>query len=172
MQNLRVIIVLLICVCQIKTFTQQNHIYKHPLLDFQFTASENWSKVNHPEDNLIYELKSPDNRLHVMLWYTETEQSAKKYLIKMADMKGLADKYLEPTKTALDDKESWLHETNSIIRNENIKSFLSVTAHGYCKERPKENCLFIVQVWCNNTDYFKYKDTIDDIFTSVKIDSI
>ena len=153
-------------------FSQTYSVYKHPYLNFSFDASQNWTKVYHPEDNLIYEMKSPDNGLHVMLWYTETEQSAKKYLIKMADMKGLADKHLEPTKTKLDDKESWLHETNSIIRNENIKSFLSVTAHGYCEERPKENCLFIVQAWCNSTDYVKYKNMIDDILATVKIDSI
>jgi hypothetical protein len=168
----KLILILLVTIVNAHQYAMDNTIYKHPLLAFQFTASENWSQINHPEDNLIYEVTNPGNALHVMLWYRETEQSAKKYLIKMADMKGLADKHIEPNKVTIDNKDSWQHETISTIGNENVKSFISVTANGHNKQRAKENCLYILHIWCMEEDYVKYDNRIDEIIASVKINSV
>lgn len=71
------------------SFSQNPQIYKHSSLNIQFEASQNWLQVPHPEDELIYEMVDPDSVVHVVLWYTETEQDALSYLMKMADMKDL-----------------------------------------------------------------------------------
>jgi hypothetical protein len=62
-------------------------IYEHPSLDFRFEAPRDWRQQPRPEDKMIYEVADPATNVHVVLWYTSTEQSGPGYLKKMASMK-------------------------------------------------------------------------------------
>lgn len=63
--------------------------HRHPDLPVQFKTFEGWHRVPRPGDEGTFEMASPGGTVHVMVWYTSTEQDARRYLIKMADMKGL-----------------------------------------------------------------------------------
>ena len=69
--------------------SDQYNIYQHPSFHLEFEAPAGWQKIPHPEDKLVFEVRSPDSIIHVILWCTETEQSAPGYLWKMANMKDL-----------------------------------------------------------------------------------
>ena len=152
-----------------ESFLQETQFYKHPHLNFHFEAAGNWINVPHPEDKLIYEMISPDSVLHVMLWYTETEQSAKKYLIKMSDMKGLDLDNNKPSTEKIDGKDSWLLRSPGNIGRIHAKSFISVTADGKVSQRPKENKLYIVQIWCKEESFPDVNNNFDEILGSIKI---
>ena len=128
-----------------KSFSQKTQIYKHPTLKFQFEASGNWINIPRPEDKLIYEMMSPDSNIHVMLWYTETEQSAKNYLSKMAGMKDLIFTNEVPCLRTINNQDMWMLNVPGYERKITVRMLLGVTARGMSKNQPKENCLFI---WC------------------------
>ena len=56
--------------------SDQYDTYKHPSFQIEFEAPAGWQKIPHPEDKLVFEVRSPDSVIHVILWCTETEQSA------------------------------------------------------------------------------------------------
>jgi len=113
---------------------QENRIYEHPELDFQFAAPPGFERQPRPEDHMIYEVAEPGTGVHAVLWFTTTEQDALHYLLKMADMKGLA-----------------------------------VIACGKSKEYPKENALYIVEIWSPARSYDDNAQAMGTILDSVKI---
>ncbi|MFC2083530.1 hypothetical protein ACFLS9_00585 [Bacteroidota bacterium] len=153
----------------IEYISQDRQTYNHPYLNFNFTASENWIKVHHPEDKFIYEIMRPDSLLHVMLWYTETEQSAEKYLVKMADMKDLAPADRKPSVSNINKKEFWMFNTSGYIGKKHVQSILAVVSHGKSLQRPKENRLYIVHIWCPEENYSRLRNTFDEILASIQI---
>jgi len=161
--------IILIFLLPIKSFSQNTHIYKHPSLNFQFKASKNWIKFPRPEDKLIYEMMSPDSSIHVMLWYTETEQSAINYLTKMAGMKDLIIKNEEPYLKTINNQDLWILNVPGYERKIPVRTLLAVTAHGMSTVHPRENRLFIIQIWCHKDNYNKYKSIFEDILNSVQI---
>lgn len=153
----------------IKLFPQETQVYKHPTLQFQFTASQNLINIHHPEDELIYEMMSTDSNMHVMLWYTETEQNAKGYLTKMASMKDLGVGDEEPFLNTINDQEIWILNVAGYDGKLPIQTLLAVTSHGMSVKNPKENRLFIVQIWCQKDNYPRYKSNFEKILNSVQI---
>ena len=144
---------------------QEKTIYRHPRLDFRFEAPGGWQNVRHVEDNLIYEVMDHQSRLHVMLWYTETEQSAPSYLDKMADMKGFAVQ--EPVFLSLDDREAWFVDTTGWIFGAEAHVFLGAIPLDV-QERA-ENALYIVQIWCPEKDFEERRALMTQILESVRV---
>ncbi len=140
-------------------------IYRHPRLDFRFEAPEGWRNVRHVEDNLIYEVMDHQSRLHVMLWYTETEQSAPFYLDKMADMKGFAAR--EAARLSLDDRATWLIGTTGWIYGAEAHIYLAAIP----LEIPEraETALYIVQIWCPEKDFEERQALMMQILESVRV---
>jgi hypothetical protein len=149
--------------------TQNTQVYQHPAHKFQFEASKNWVNIQHAEDPIFHEMMSPDSSLHVILWYTETEQSAEKYLVKMAGMKDLTITTEVPSNQTIDDKEIWLLRVPGNEQNVPVRVVLGVTSHGMSEERPKENRLYILQIWCHETLFGQYESEMEQILQSVKI---
>ena len=85
---------------------QTTDVYEHPSLNVQFTASQGWEQLPRPEDADIYEVVDPQSKVHVVLWHTETEQSGRAYLMKMAIMKGLAS-HKECERRSIGSREAW-----------------------------------------------------------------
>jgi len=148
--------------------SQNTQNYRHPSLGFQFTASKNWVRFPRPEDILIYEMMSPDSAIHVMLWYTETEQNGSAYLEKMAGMKDLIvdDK---PSHRQINNLDAWVLNVPGFERRTSVRTLLAVIPHGKSQIRPKENRLFIIQIWCQKEKYPKHKSIMENILNSIKI---
>jgi len=162
------IIIFIICFTPCNSFSKENQIYKHSSLDIQFEASKNWINIPRPEDKLIYELISPDSNMHVILWYTETEQSGLDYLEKMADMKNLIVEE-KPSQRQINNQDVWVKNALGFEQKMRISSILAVVPHGKSEVRPKENRLFIIQIWCLEKNFEKYKSTMENILTSIQL---
>jgi hypothetical protein len=150
------------------SFSQNSQIYKHPSLNIQFEASQNWQQVPHPEDELIYEMIDPNSVVHVVLWYTETEQDAPSYLMKMADMKDLVLEE-KPSRRPIKNRDAWVLDVPGHERNIPIRMFLAVIQHGKSQIWPAENALFIVQIWCPQENYQQVMSIMKNILKSVDI---
>lgn len=149
---------------------QAQTIYKHPSLDFQFTASENWKKINHPEDEMILEMVDPDDTIHVVLWVTETESGPKHYLEKMADMKGL-NVTGAPINIIVNGHDGWVIKAegkiNSIESTCMIAS-IPMTGDNYVHHK-NHMAQYIVQVWCPTNLFPQKTEEIGAITRSVEI---
>ena len=146
----------------------QMQIYKHPTLNIQFKASQNWRKVPRPEDKLIHEVTDPDSTVHVVLWYTETEQDAPGYLWKMAHMKDLV-LGKKPSKRQIKNREAWVLNVPGYENKKPIQMLLAVIPHGKSLIRPRENALFIIQIWCPVEKSEQLMPIMQNILDSVKI---
>lgn len=163
-----IIVVATLLILNINSLSQNVQVYKHPSLNIQFEASQNWLQVPRPEDELIYEMIDPDSVVHVVLWYTETEQDAPDYLMKMADMKDLVLEEI-PSRRLIKNRDAWVLNVPGHERNIPIRMLLAVIQHGKSQLRPAENALFIIQVWCPEENYEQVMGIIENILNSVEI---
>jgi|GEM_PF-932677 len=150
------------------TIGDANQVYKHPSLNFQFEASPNWIRVPRPEDNMIYEVMNPDSIVHVVLWYTTTEQDARGYLLKMASMKDLVLEE-KPSKVRIKEHDAWVLDVPGNINKTPVRMFLVVIKHGKSTLHPRENALHIVQIWCPEKEYNRHMQRMENILDSVEI---
>ncbi|UCC40493.1 MAG: hypothetical protein JSV96_03340 [Candidatus Aminicenantes bacterium] len=150
------------------TIAQDLQVYKHPRLNIRFEAPANWKENPYHKDKLIYEIFEPDTDMHVMLWYTTTEQSGPRYLEKMADMKGLV---LEgkPVAIQIKGRDAWLYNVPGFINEKPIRTLLAVIPDGKSKTYPRENALYIIQVWCPEENYEQHMRIMENILRSVEI---
>ncbi|UCF05910.1 MAG: hypothetical protein JSV33_02410 [bacterium] len=147
---------------------QTAQVYKHPLLNFQFEASPNWNRVSRPEDKMIFEVMDPDSIVHVVLWYTTTMQDAHAYLCKMAGMKDLVVGE-KPSKIRIKEHDAWVLFVPGRIYDVPVRTFLAVIQHGKSVRHPKENALYIVQIWCPENVYERHMQRMEDILASIEI---
>ena len=148
--------------------SDQFDIYRHPSLPIQFEAPTAWQQIAHPEDEFIFELMSSDSIIHVILWYTETEQNASQYLWKMANMKDLKleDK---PAEIQINNLSAWILRVSGFENKIPIRTVLVVIPHGKSKIHPKENRLYIVQIWCPEKQFGNQQKIMEDILKSINI---
>ena len=164
---LPLIAALILCVA-LPAQAQALRVYEHPSLGFAFTAPDGWKTVAHPEDDLIYEVADSKTGIHVLLWYTSTEQSALKYLNKMADMKDLVVA-TEPVHKKINQREAWVLNVSGTIAKAPIQTLLAVIPSGRSLIHPAENALYIVQIWCPAPDYPGNSRAMEKILDSVKV---
>jgi len=150
------------------TISQELEVYKHPRLNIQFEAPVNWKENPYHSDKLIYEIFNPETDMHVMLWYTTTEQDGPRYLEKMADMKGLA---LEgkPVKIQIKGRDAWFYNVPGFINKKPIRMLLAVIPDGKSKTYPRENALHIIQIWCPEENYEQQMQMMKNILGSMEI---
>lgn len=152
------------------SFGQGPYVYKHPSLNIQFQATENWRRVPRPEDETIYEVADPTGAVRVVLWYTTTEQDGRSYLMKMASMK---DVQLEEDQKAsrwrINSHEAWVLNLLGRERGERVRTLLAVIPHGRSSERPRENVLYLVQIWCSEEEYQDHRRSMEAILNSIEI---
>ena len=122
------------------------------------------------EDKLIYEMVDPNEEVHIMLWMTETVSGPDKYLMKMADMKGLTVTG-DPIRITAGSHDGWViraeGKINDISSTVIIASF-PLTGEKYVHHK-NHIAQYIMQAWCPS-DMFKDKATeIGTIQRSLKI---
>lgn len=142
--------------------------YKHPALDMQFTAPVGWPQVPRPGDESVHERVDPETGIHVLMWYTSTEQSAERYLVKMADMMGL-DLSVQPMSLTLDGRQAWLLETAGTVDGKDVWSRLAVIPSGKSHLHPRENNLYIVKICCPVEDHIRLEHQLQQLISSVRI---
>jgi hypothetical protein len=147
---------------------QDTRVYRHPSLNIQFEAPPDWDRVARPEDELIYEVADPDGAVHVVLWYTTTEQGPQDYLRKMAQMKDLAVGE-RPSPAQIGDRDAWTLSGPGREGDAPVRMILAAIPDGKSAARPKENVLFIVTIWCPEADYEDHRQRMEDILDSVEI---
>jgi len=113
--------------------------HRHPSLPVSFKTFEGWHRVPRPGDEGTFEMASPSGTVHVLVWYTSTEQDAAGYLVKMSGMMGLdIHDGTEP-----DTLETEYHQ---MVHYVFPGTTLAVIDNGRTEERPRENALYIVKV--------------------------
>jgi hypothetical protein len=160
---------LILCVV-VPTHAHETRVYEHPSLDFRFSAPEGMQPVAHPEDDLAYEVVDPKTGIHVLLWYTTTEQGPSDYLKKMASMKELVFDQ-KPQATRIDQRDAWVLRQPDRIVGKSMQTLLAVIAGGRSRIHPKESALYIVEIWSpaeGDSDNWRIRE---DIFRSVKIET-
>jgi len=150
------------------TVAQGLRVYKHPKQNIQFEAPANWKRNPYHKDKGIFEIFDPDKDVHVMLWYTTTEQDAPKYLAKMADMKGLVFEG-EPAKIQIKGRDAWLYNAPGFINKKSVQILLAVIPDGKSKDYPRENALHIIQIWCPEEQFKDNEQGMMLILNSVQI---
>ncbi len=136
--------------------------HSHPGLPFEFKAFEGWRQVPRPGDEGTFEAVSPNGEVRVLLWYTATEQDARRYLMKMADMKGLnIPRGAEPDSVSNPGHDALAYDVPG--------TFLAVIHNGRSDSRPGENALYIVQISCPPGRHEEYRELTRSIFDSVRI---
>jgi hypothetical protein len=145
-------------------------VYEHPSLNIQFQATANWHRVPRPEDATIYEVADPTGAVHVVLWYTTTEQDSRSYLMKMASMKDVQlEEDQEASLRRIDGHEAWVLDLPGRERGARVRTLLAVIPHGKSRERPRENALYLVQIWCPEGEYQDYRRSMEGILETVEI---
>jgi hypothetical protein len=149
---------------------QEKIVYKHPTLNIQFKASPNWKRLPRPVDKNTYEIVDPEGSIHVIAWHTTTEKSGKKYLEKMASMKDLivSDNDV-PQRIDINGREAFLMEVPGFEGKISIQTLLAVIPHGKSEKYPRENYLFLIQIWCPEKDYEHNKSIMKEILNSMEI---
>ena len=114
---------------------QDTKSYKHPIQNFSFSTSGDWHQIPNHKDKMIYEMVNKEKGVHVMLWYNGgTEMSCERYLVKMADMKGLEAG--KPIKKEFKDKNIWILECSG--KENDIKEKRIIAAMSYRKPYGKD----------------------------------
>jgi hypothetical protein len=159
------VMILLIAGCAARDARQ---VWKHPTLDIQFRTPQGMERHPWPGDPGVYEVTDSRSEVHVVVWHTTTEQDGLHYLLKMADMKGLAmDR--EPERRMIRGRETWVLDTTGVGDDTSIHTLLAVLPHGKVPERPRENLLFIMQLWCPEDSWAQQEDTMESILGSMEI---
>ncbi len=170
MKNLiKLMSIILIVFMADTVFSETTQIYSHPnpKLNISFEAPEDWKEISWYSDRNAYEVSSPDEKVHILLWYTETVQYGPDYLRKMADMKDLKfDKEL--SKTIIHDKEAWMTLTSGKHNNVPIKLILTVIETDW-SGLPNHNALYIIQIWCPKNEHDKYSELMKQINGTVRV---
>lgn len=153
-----------------ESYALDNVTYKHPTLKIQFEAGENWQRLRRPEDINTYEVMDPSGSIHVIVWATTTMQDAERYLRKMASMKDvIVTENDKPEKTMVNNSEAYVMRLSGSEQNKDVRTLLAAIAHGMSLEYPKENYLFLIQIWCPEEEYDGCRETMESIFKSMQI---
>ena len=151
-------------------YSNDKVVYQHPTLNILFEAKPGWKQLPRPEDKNTYEIVDPDGLIHVIVWYTTTEQSALKYLKKMASMKDLIlsekDVYEE---TLINNHQAYVLDVEGFENKKPIQTLLAVIPHGKSKQYPRENYLFLIQIWCPKKVFEQNRALMQEILKSMEI---
>lgn len=154
---------------------QERQTYTHPGLDFSFSSSGKWENNSYHKDKMIYEMVNAETGIHVMLWYNGgTESTCEKYLVKMADMKGLN---FEGPVEKEGDEGPWALRCTGVEDGTAIVKILAALSYveKYGPDVPERskgktyNAMHIAQVWCPEDRYEANKKMMQDIVTSLAL---
>jgi len=79
--------ILLLAALAATSVTQDSPTHRHPALPVSIEAPADWIAGAWRDDPGVLELSAPNGSAQVLLWFTDTEQSADRYPAKMVGMK-------------------------------------------------------------------------------------
>jgi len=88
----------------------------------------------------------------------------------MASMKDLMMTNEVPSKKSINSRDMWMLNVPGYLEKIPVRMILGITAWGKSTEHPKENCLYIIQIWCAQDKYKFDEIPTKNILQSVKID--
>lgn len=141
--------------------------YKHPALDMQFSAGHGWRNQPRPGDEGTSELVDPETGIHVLMWMTTTEQSARGYLLKMSSMMDVIPG--EALARTIGGREAWLMRAPGTIEDRAVETLLAVIPSGKSRRHPFENNLYIVRIWCPAEDHPRLAARMEELLQTVRV---
>jgi hypothetical protein len=147
---------------------QGQQSYGHPDLAMQFTAAPGWIHEPRPGDEGTHELVDPETGIHVLMWYTSTEQSARSYLSKMSSMMDLL-RVAEPRPRTINGRDAWVVDALGFVADLPVETMLALIPSGKSRRHPRENNLYIVQIWCPAVDAARLADRMRRLLASVQL---
>jgi len=152
------------------TATPELRPYRHPQLDIQFTAPVGWQLQARPEDQLIHEMADAATGIQVVLWYTTSEMSARRYLQKMASMlEVVVDD--EPVSRTINGRQTWVLDLAGVGDAANRRTVLALLADGKSTDYPRENALYVIQIHCPADIYPERATDLYRILDSVRLNN-
>ena len=148
--------------------SQDSTVYRHPSLPVSIEAPAGWAADSWRGDPGIFEVAAPDGSITALLWFTDTEQSADRYLAKMVNMKPV-DLSGPVRRTEIGGRAAWRVEaTGEEQGHERIAESFAVLNAG--AGFPGEGVL-VLQVWCAGERANELAPLMDLIVGSLRIDS-
>jgi len=86
----------------------------------------------------------------------------------MANMKDLVLGE-KSSKRQIQERDVWILNVPGHERKIPIRMLISVIPHGKSQLRPRENALFIIQIWCPEDSYALYRQLMEEILDSMVI---
>lgn len=159
--------VLLFTALAIPPVMQDAGTFKHPTLPVTIEAPAGWEAGSWHDDPGVLEVTAPDGSVHVLLWFTDTEQSADRYLAKMVGMKPV-----EPTgpvrQVDIGGRAAWrLEATGSEQGEGGIAETFAVLDVG--PGFPGQGAL-VLQVWCPEQRRGELATEMNRIVDSLRIE--
>lgn len=147
--------------------TQDVSTYRHPALPVSIEAPTGWEAGAWRDDPGVLEVAAPDGSVQVLLWFTDTEQSADRYLAKMVGMKPV-----EPAgpvrKIDIGERPAWRVEATGSEQGQDgiAETFIAMdVGPGF----PGEGTL-VLQVWCPERLRADHATLIDGIVASLRVE--
>ena len=161
MKKSNILFFLSICLAVIVSpaISQDFVTYNHPELEISFLAPSGWQGVDHPEDDLIYEITDPEGDIHVHLWYTESGTNSESYITGLANRKGLTSSGSVSPLKGKEREAIWMTATGE-MNGEDSQVFLVAI--------PDQTGTFIVQIWCPAEQYPGKKRLMENILYSLE----
>lgn len=147
---------------------QEMNSWRHPALPVTIEAPTAWGANSWHHDPGVFEVAAPDGSVRSLLSFTDTEQSADRYLAKMVNMKPL-----EPTgpvrQTGIGGRAAWRVEAVGSEQGwDGIAETFAVMNVG--AGFPGEGTL-VLQVWCAADRADEFGPMIDRIVGSLRIET-
>lgn len=167
--SLRIVIVFVVLLTFNSFLSAETKVFTHPSPDISvdFEAPADWIEIPRVDDKNAYEVSDPDGIVHVLLWFTDTEENSDRYLFKMCDMNGMKFEGELSRKTINERKYLYgytIGEKNDI----EIKELIAVTSTNH-SNLPEHQRLYIIRIWCPLDKFELHAKTMEDILNSVKI---
>lgn len=144
--------------------TQDSSTYRHPALPVSIEAPADWQASAWRSDPGVLQVVAPDGSLQVLLWFTDTEQSADRYLAKMIGMKPV-EPVAPARKIEIGGRPAWRVEATGSEQGQDgiAETFVAMdVGPGF----PAAGAL-VLQVWCPETKCAERATVIERIVGSL-----
>lgn len=134
--------------------------YEHPVYDFSFEATPNWTehfKVNH---SAVYSVVNPNHNMEISITYVPECKKPRKYMKKLSGLKGLVCKR-DGYDTILNDYEALVFYGNCLKYRDSFTTMVL----GF----PVGEGLYIMEINCPENCHIAHRKKLQSILSTIRI---